>query len=35
MNTLDIIEIIFIALVVLIGFGGMVYVIFDKNKKED
>nr|WP_088245177.1 hypothetical protein [Campylobacter cuniculorum] len=33
MNTLDIIELIFIALVVFIGFGGMVYVILDKKKK--
>ncbi len=34
MNALDILELIFIALVVVIGFGGMVYVIFKKGEKE-
>lgn len=35
MNTLDIAELIFIALVVLIGFTGMAYVILGENKKEN
>lgn len=35
MNTLDIIELIFIALVVLIGFGGMAYVILGGDKRKD
>ncbi len=31
MSALDIVELVFIALVVAIGFGGMVYVILDKK----
>lgn len=33
MSVLDIVELVFIAIVVIVGFGGMVYVI--KNEKKE
>lgn len=35
MTSLDIFELIFISAIVIIGFGGMAYVILDKKKKGD
>ncbi|MFQ6342305.1 hypothetical protein [Campylobacter sp. VTCC 70190] len=33
MNALDIFELIFIAVVVIIGLGGIIYVLKNENKK--